>query len=176
MIFDMNSNASEANNSSSTENPDKNFIENQQSKRKRFHRHTPRQIQELEAFFKECPHPNNKQRKELSRRLGMEPMQVKFWYQNKRTQMKTQHARQKNAHLRIENEKLRAENTRYKEALSNACCPTCGGIAAARDLSSDEHRLRIENARLRQEIEEIAAAVAKNVGKPVTGPIIRAAD
>ena len=42
-------------------------------------------------FFKECPHPDDKQRKELSRELGLEPLQVKFWFQNKRTQMKVTH-------------------------------------------------------------------------------------
>jgi homeobox-leucine zipper protein len=42
----------------------------------------------LISFFKECPHPDDKQRKELSRELGLEPLQVKFWFQNKRTQMK----------------------------------------------------------------------------------------
>jgi homeobox-leucine zipper protein len=42
------------------------------------------------SFFKECPHPDDKQRKELSRELGLEPLQVKFWFQNKRTQMKVQ--------------------------------------------------------------------------------------
>ena len=42
----------------------------------------------LIRFFKECPHPDDKQRKELSRELGLEPLQVKFWFQNKRTQMK----------------------------------------------------------------------------------------
>lgn len=40
------------------------------------------------SFFKECPHPDDKQRKDLGRRLGLEPLQVKFWFQNKRTQMK----------------------------------------------------------------------------------------
>ena len=39
-------------------------------------------------FFKECPHPDDKQRKELSRELNLEPLQIKFWFQNKRTQMK----------------------------------------------------------------------------------------
>ena len=42
----------------------------------------------MPSFFKECPHPDDKQRKELSRELGLEPLQVKFWFQNKRTQMK----------------------------------------------------------------------------------------
>ncbi|KAK1304323.1 Homeobox-leucine zipper protein ANTHOCYANINLESS 2 [Acorus calamus] len=57
-------------------------------KKKRYHRHTPQQIQELEALFKECPHPDEKQRLELSRRLSLETRQVKFWFQNRRTQMK----------------------------------------------------------------------------------------
>jgi len=42
----------------------------------------------LRRLFKECPHPDEKQRGELSRRLGLDPRQVKFWFQNRRTQMK----------------------------------------------------------------------------------------
>ncbi|XP_038988171.1 homeobox-leucine zipper protein ROC2-like isoform X2 [Phoenix dactylifera] len=140
---------------------------NQRPRKKRYHRHTQHQIQEMEAFFKECPHPDDKQRKELSRELGLEPLQVKFWFQNKRTQMKTQHERQENAHLRADNEKLRTENLRYKEALSNASCPSCGGPAALGEMSFDEHHLRIENARLREEIDRISGIAAKYVGKPV---------
>ncbi|KAL1559843.1 Homeobox-leucine zipper protein ANTHOCYANINLESS 2 [Salvia divinorum] len=29
-------------------------------RKKRYHRHTPQQIQELESLFKECPHPDVK--------------------------------------------------------------------------------------------------------------------
>ncbi|XP_028767805.1 homeobox-leucine zipper protein MERISTEM L1 [Neltuma alba] len=140
----------------------------QRPKRKRYHRHTQRQIQELESFFKECPHPDDKQRKELSRELGLEPLQVKFWFQNKRTQMKAQHERHENSILKAENEKLRAENSRYKDALSNASCPNCGGPAALGEMSFDEQHLRIENARLREEIDRISGIAAKYVGKPVT--------
>lgn len=163
------------------------------------------------SFFKECPHPDDKQRKELSRELGLEPLQVKFWFQNKRTQMKvnkfcsfpwriinsfinvgllldtdrshfnlvkldsvfiifpvayfncfilfvrhvvlqTQHERHENTSLRNENEKLRADNMRYREALSNASCPNCGGPTAIGEMSFDEHHLRLENARLREEV------------------------
>ncbi|KAG0482772.1 hypothetical protein HPP92_010856 [Vanilla planifolia] len=136
-------------------------------RKKRYHRHTQHQIQEMEAFFKECPHPDDKQRKELSRELGLEPLQVKFWFQNKRTQMKTQHERQENSQLRAENEKLRTENLRYKEALSNASCPNCGGPATLGEMSFDEHHLRIENARLREEIDRISGIAAKYVGKPM---------
>ena len=39
-------------------------------------------------MFKEWPHPDEKQRADLSKRLGLEPRQVKFWFQNRRTQMK----------------------------------------------------------------------------------------
>ncbi|CDY16639.1 BnaA09g20170D [Brassica napus] len=137
------------------------------NKKKRYHRHTQRQIQELESFFKECPHPDDKQRKELSRDLCLEPLQVKFWFQNKRTQMKAQHERHENQILKSDNDKLRAENNRYKEALSNATCPNCGGPAAIGEMSFDEQHLRIENVRLREEIDRISAIAAKYVGKPV---------
>ncbi|OWM77662.1 homeobox-leucine zipper protein MERISTEM L1-like [Punica granatum] len=141
---------------------------NQRPKKKRYHRHTQHQIQELEAFFKECPHPDDKQRKELSRELGLEPLQVKFWFQNKRTQMKAQHERQENSVLKAENEKLQVENSRYREALANATCPNCGGPAALGEMSFDEQHLRIENARLREEIDRISGIAAKYVGKPLT--------
>ncbi|GAV85193.1 Homeobox domain-containing protein/START domain-containing protein [Cephalotus follicularis] len=136
----------------------------QRPKKKRYHRHTQHQIQEMENFFKECPHPDDKQRKELSRDLGLEPLQVKFWFQNKRTQMKAHHERTENAILKAENEKLRAENNRYKEALTNASCPNCGGPAALGEMSFDEQHLRIENARLREEVDRISTIAAKYVG------------
>ncbi|XP_031130570.1 homeobox-leucine zipper protein MERISTEM L1-like [Ipomoea triloba] len=137
------------------------------NKKKRYHRHTQHQIQEMESFFKECPHPDDKQRKDLGRRLGLEPLQVKFWFQNKRTQMKAQHERSENSQLRAENEKLRADNIRYQEALGNATCPNCGGPAAIGEMSFDEQQLRIENVRLREEIERITQIAAKFVGKPM---------
>ncbi|KAL9392709.1 hypothetical protein Peur_016629 [Populus x canadensis] len=140
----------------------------QHPKKKRYHRHTQRQIQDMEAFFKECPHPDDKQRKELSRELGLEPLQVKFWFQNKRTQMKAQHERSENSILKAENERLRAENNRYKEALRNASCPNCGGPAALGEMSFDEQHLRIENVRLREEIDRISGIAAKYVGKPLS--------
>lgn len=39
-------------------------------------------------LFKETPHPDEKQRQQLSKQLGLAPRQVKFWFQNRRTQIK----------------------------------------------------------------------------------------
>ncbi|GFP79539.1 homeobox-leucine zipper protein roc7, partial [Phtheirospermum japonicum] len=103
-------------------------------------------------FFRDCPHPDNKQRVELSQVVGIDPLQVKFWFQNKRTQMKTKHERQQNTNLRAENERLRAENVRFREALANAKCPACVHMAAIGDVPLDERHLRMENARLRDEV------------------------
>ncbi|KAG2574931.1 hypothetical protein PVAP13_7KG395300 [Panicum virgatum] len=62
---------------------------------------------------------------------------------------------------------------RYKEALSSASCPNCGGPAALGEMSFDEHHLRIENARLHEEIDRISAIAAKYVGKPmVSFPVL----
>ncbi|GER43121.1 homeobox-leucine zipper family protein [Striga asiatica] len=138
-----------------------------QLKRKRNRRHTSEQIHAMEDFFKECPHPDNRQRTELSRELGMDPLQVKFWFQNKRTQTKTKYEHRQNKRLRAENERLRAENTRYKEALSNSWCVSCGGMAAIGAVTREECHLRMENARLRNEIERISTVAANYVGKPL---------
>ncbi|KAK6133347.1 hypothetical protein DH2020_032918 [Rehmannia glutinosa] len=80
---------------------------------------------------------------------------------------KAQHERSENSQLRSENDKLRAENIRYKEALSSATCPNCGGPAAIGEMSFDEQHLRVENARLREEIDRISGIAAKYVGKPM---------
>ncbi|KAK4398002.1 Homeobox-leucine zipper protein ROC2 [Sesamum angolense] len=156
MLPDMNSTASGGDesqrkrndgidNKSSSENLDNNSINNQELKRKRYHRHTPEQIQEMEAFFKQHPHPNHNQRKELSDKLGLEPLQVKFWFQNKRTQL--------------------------KRSLSNARCRACGRAIVVDGKSSNEHCLRVENAQLREQIEYLAAILAKFVGKSLENDV-----
>ncbi|XP_054786163.1 homeobox-leucine zipper protein ANTHOCYANINLESS 2-like isoform X2 [Prosopis cineraria] len=135
---------------------------------KKYHRHTPHQIQELETFFKECPHPDEKQRLELSRRLGLETKQVKFWFQNRRTQMKTQLERHENLILRQENDKLRAENSMMKEAMANPICNNCGSPAIPGQISFEEHQLRIENARLKDELNRICSLANKFLGRPIS--------
>ncbi|KAI4351788.1 hypothetical protein L6164_006105 [Bauhinia variegata] len=142
--------------------------DDQQQRKKKYHRHTPHQIQELESFFKECPHPDEKQRMELSRKLGLESKQVKFWFQNRRTQMKTQLERHENVILRQENDKLRAENSVMKEAMANPVCNGCGGPAIPGQISFEEHQMRIENARLKDELNRICALANKFIGRPIS--------
>ncbi|XP_061338747.1 homeobox-leucine zipper protein ANTHOCYANINLESS 2-like [Gastrolobium bilobum] len=103
--------------------------DNTPQRKKKYHRHTPQQIQELESFFKDCPHPDEKQRSDLGKKLGLENKQIKFWFQNRRTQMKTQLERHENMILKQENDKLRAENTMMREAIENPICNNCGGHA-----------------------------------------------
>lgn len=141
---------------------------NRSRRKKKYHRHTPYQIQELEASFKENPHPDEKQRLELGQKLSLEPKQVKFWFQNRRTQMKTQLERHENLILKQENDKLRIENIAIKEATRNPICSGCGGAAILGEISIEEHHLRIENARLKDELNRICVLANKFLGRPLS--------
>ncbi|WOG91331.1 hypothetical protein DCAR_0310579 [Daucus carota subsp. sativus] len=147
-------------------------------RKKKYHRHTPYQIQELEGSFKENPHPDEKQRLELGRRLNLENKQVKFWFQNRRTQMKTQLERHENLILKQENDKLQIENIAIKEAMRNPICGGCGGGAILGEISFEENHLRIENARLKDELNRISVLTSKFLGRPLSplaGPFAPAA-
>ncbi|XP_066348140.1 homeobox-leucine zipper protein ROC5-like isoform X2 [Miscanthus floridulus] len=140
---------------------------NPRKRKRRYNRHTPHQIAQLEAMFKEFPHPDEKQRAQLSRQLGLEPQQVKFWFQNRRTNAKNQMERQENARLKQENDKLRVENLSIREAMRDLVCSGCGGPAVLGDLSLEEHHLRLENARLRDELARVCTLTTKFIGKPM---------
>ncbi|CAH9093362.1 unnamed protein product [Cuscuta epithymum] len=148
---------------------DQDAADDKPPRKKRYHRHTPQQIQELEALFKECPHPDEKQRLELSKRLCLDIRQVKFWFQNRRTQMKTQLERHENALLRQENDKLRAENMAIREALRNPICNNCGAPAMIGEISMEEQHLRIENVRLKDELDRVCSLAGKFLGRPISG-------
>ncbi|GFP88479.1 homeobox-leucine zipper protein hdg11 [Phtheirospermum japonicum] len=137
-------------------------------RKKRYHRHTAHQIQRLESMFKECPHPDEKTRNILSRELGLHPRQIKFWFQNRRTQMKAQHERADNCALRAENDKIRCENIAIREALKNVICPSCGGPPVSEDPYYDEQKLRMENAQLKEELDRISSIAAKYIGRPIS--------
>ncbi|XP_021627145.1 homeobox-leucine zipper protein GLABRA 2 isoform X2 [Manihot esculenta] len=134
-------------------------------KRKKYHRHTIEQIREMEAFFKESPHPDEKQRQQLSKQLALSPRQVKFWFQNRRTQIKAIQERHENSLLKTEMEKLREENKAMRETINKACCPSCGMATTSSEtdtsLTTEEHHLRIENAKLKAEVEKLRAALGK---------------
>jgi len=38
--------------------------------------------------MKECHHPDEAERRQLAVEVGLEPKQIKFWFQNKRTLLK----------------------------------------------------------------------------------------
>ncbi|KAE8699471.1 Homeobox-leucine zipper protein GLABRA 2 [Hibiscus syriacus] len=132
-------------------------------KRKKYHRHTADQIREMEALFKESPHPDEKQRQQLSKQLGLAPRQVKFWFQNRRTQIKAIQERHENSLLKQELEKLRDENKAIRETIKKACCLNCGMATTAKDGSTmaEEQQLRIENAKLKAEVEKLRTVIEK---------------
>ncbi|KAL0428924.1 UNVERIFIED_CONTAM: Homeobox-leucine zipper protein ANTHOCYANINLESS 2 [Sesamum radiatum] len=132
-------------------------------RKKRYHRHTPQQIQELEASVLILM-----KSKDWSLAKGFAwTRQVKFWFQNRRTQMKTQLERHENSILRQENDKLRAENLSIREAMRNPICTNCGGPAIIGEISLEEQHLRIENARLKDELDRVCALAGKFLGRPI---------
>ncbi|CAN6879752.1 unnamed protein product [Brassica oleracea] len=134
--------------------------------KKRFHRHTPHQIHRLESSFNECQHPDEKQRLQLSEELGLSPRQIKFWFQNRRTQKKAQHERADNCALKEENDRIRCENIAIREAIKQAICLNCGDAPLHEDSYFDEQKLRIENAHLREELEKVSSVAAQFMGRP----------
>ncbi|KAK0595627.1 hypothetical protein LWI29_008481 [Acer saccharum] len=147
--------------------------DDQEPPRKNSHRHTSRQIQVLESFFQEFPHPDENQRTELSEKLGLECRQIKFWFQNRRTQMKTQKERHENMRLRQEHNMSRVESEMLKEAMRNPLCTSCGSLVAATGGCGGESnfeldQLRLENARLKEELDTICILANKFLGRPLT--------
>ncbi|XP_030525432.1 homeobox-leucine zipper protein ROC8-like [Rhodamnia argentea] len=136
-------------------------------KTKTYHRHTPHQTQRLEAFFKDFPHPDENQRRQLSRELGLDPQQIKFWFQNKRTQRKTQNERSDNTALRAENERIHCENLAIMEALKSVICPACGGPPLGEEeRQCNLEKLKMENVQLKEEHAKASNILAKYIGKP----------
>ncbi|KAM3283415.1 homeobox-leucine zipper protein HDG8-like [Capsicum chacoense] len=139
----------------------------EKTKRKRqCHRHNVEQIQQLEAFFKQCPHPDENQRNQLSKEAGLDPKQIKFWFQNKRTQTKTQTERSDNSTLRAENERFHCENMAMKEALKSVTCPRCDGPPIGEEeRTRNIEILKMENQNLKEEHERVANLIARVHGR-----------
>jgi len=64
--------------------------------------------------------------------------------------------------LRAENESLKNENYRLQSALRNILCPNCGGpCIMGPDMGFDDHQLRFENARLKEEVYNFSFLLRK---------------
>ncbi|THG05495.1 hypothetical protein TEA_020378 [Camellia sinensis var. sinensis] len=138
-------------------------------KKKKYHRHTPHQIQELENYFNNVRrHPDDKERLELGKKLSLDSKQVKFWFQNRRTQLKTQVERFESSILKRQHEELMMENISMKEGMRNPICGNCGGPAILGDVSIEEHNLKVENARLKDELNRISILANKFLGRPIS--------
>ncbi|XP_022967186.1 homeobox-leucine zipper protein HDG5-like isoform X2 [Cucurbita maxima] len=83
--------------------------------------------------------------------------------------MKAQHDRADNVILRAENETLKNENYRLQTALRNIICPSCGGQGILGEPSLDEQQLRLENARLRDQLEQVCSLTTRYTGRPIEG-------
>ncbi|CAH2072532.1 unnamed protein product [Thlaspi arvense] len=138
--------------------------------KKIYHRHTNEQIQRLEAYFKECPHPDDVQRRKLGEELSLRPKQIKFWFQNKRTQAKAQSEKADNTALRQENIRIKCENDAMAEAIKTVLCPPCGGPLFGREERELRlQNLRAQNAYLKRELEKLAIYRNPNGGPSVPG-------
>lgn len=82
------------------------------------------------------------QRTELARILGLDPAQVKFWFQNKRNHLKAQSDHIKNRAIRCENGVLHAKKQQCMEALGDIT-GLARGVAGNR--LTVEGNLRAEN-------------------------------
>ncbi|XP_010463776.1 PREDICTED: homeobox-leucine zipper protein HDG8-like [Camelina sativa] len=141
-----------------------------QSGKRTGHRHTPQQIQGLEAFFMECPHPDEAQRQQLCEELKLRLDQVKFWFQNKRTQCKAQEERAENLSLHRENEILKSENEAIFGALSSVLCPDCGGPPFGREKRAvNFQKLLLENVRLKEQRDKISHFLSNMSKRPTVG-------
>lgn len=87
---------------------------------------------------------------------------VVFWV------FQTQLERHENSLLRQENDKLRAENMSIRDAMRNPICTNCGGPAMIGDISIEEQHLRIDNARLKDELDRVCALAGKFLGRPIS--------
>ncbi|KAI8016727.1 Homeobox-leucine zipper protein HDG11 [Camellia lanceoleosa] len=133
--------------------------------RKRRYRHSPYQTQMLETFFEQCQHPNERQRCQLGKELGLTPLQIKFWFQNKRTLVKAQNEKTEGHALRAENERLKIENIAAREMLKDEYCKACKGISYTKE--DHLHQLRLENSQLNDKYEYLCNLLA-TMGIPVS--------
>ncbi|KAF8655151.1 hypothetical protein HU200_061288 [Digitaria exilis] len=133
-----------------------------QSKRKK--RHTPAQIQELRAVFEQCNHPDEKTRRALGTKIGLEARQAKAMVEDGKL-------------VRQEHATLMAENVSLRHAMVAKCCSACGGGTVSAEPSPEKRRLLAENSRLKDEhmransiLHKVLLEVTPSAGHPTTHP------
>ncbi|XP_058189857.1 homeobox-leucine zipper protein HDG11-like [Rhododendron vialii] len=154
---------------------DENEISNSPRRRRRL---ASSQTLRLEAYFEECQHPNERQRLQLGRELGLTPTQIKFWFQNKRTLVKAQYERLEGNALRAENNRLKCENLAFGDALKvKSLCTPCKGLPFSKEKNhSILEDLWTENAILNKKYEKLSKLVVNmgisgsKVHSPGSGP------
>ncbi|WJX24140.1 hypothetical protein P8452_13282 [Trifolium repens] len=112
-------------------------------------RHSPIPKSRLEEIFTTLEHPTEIQRSEIAKEPGLQPKQVQFSFQNRRTVKKYQNEKTTSNELRAENERLHNENIQMKEQLKNIRCITCGRRFCK---NNEMEQLRLENDRLKEEV------------------------
>lgn len=55
-----------------------------------------------------------------------------------------------------------------REAIRNPMCSNCGGASIIGEISLEEEHLRIENARLKDELDRVCALASKFMNRPIT--------
>ncbi|CAL5028039.1 unnamed protein product [Urochloa decumbens] len=119
---------------------------------KRSKRFTVQQVQELEATFQVCTHPEPELRQELGAKIGLQERQVKFWFQNRRSLMKLKACGNEIRDLQQENAKLHTDNIELKQLMLEPTCLKCRDPIGANQAASERQLLLNENARLKGEL------------------------
>lgn len=81
--------------------------------------------------------------------------------------IQSQLERHENVILRQENDKLRAENELLKQSMTDPICNSCGGPVVPGPVSFEQQQLRIENARLKDELGRVCSLANKFLGRPL---------
>ncbi|CAN0890778.1 Homeobox-leucine zipper protein ROC4, partial [Linum grandiflorum] len=135
-------------------------IPEQPAKKRKWHRHTQAQINELQSLYAECTHPSAKQFDELSKKIGMEIRHIRYWFQNRRAQYKIDLDSHENKIFLENNNNLKTENILLRTALSGLICKNCNGSLTQSPLSPEqEQQLRLENIYMKEKINRMCAVL-----------------
>ncbi|KAG5579800.1 hypothetical protein H5410_050427 [Solanum commersonii] len=136
-------------------------LDSQRGKSSKRMKHSDKQIQELEVAFKEDRYPDATTRLELAAKLSMGSKQVNYWFQNKRSRIKSQSEQHESKLLKQEYDKLHTEYISMKEMMKNPTCGQCHGKTISMNINVDEHQLKNEQAQLEDEVKRLTNEAEK---------------